>query len=82
MPASRLVILSVAAIAAAGAGYVAKNMMAPPPPEIVAASPSAPAVPLADVLILTADVPMGQPLFENIGWERWPEAGVNEGFIT
>ena len=82
MPASRLVILSVAAIAAAGAGYVAKNMMAPPPPEIVAASPSAPAVPLADVLILTADVPMGQPLFENIDWERWPEAGVNEGFIT
>ena len=50
--------------------------------EIVAASPSAPAVPLADVLILTADVPMGQPLFENIGWERWPEAGVDEGFIT
>jgi pilus assembly protein CpaB len=35
MAASRLIILGIAVAAAAGAGYVAKNMLAAPPPQIV-----------------------------------------------
>lgn len=81
MPASRMVILAVAAVSAAGAGYVAKNMLAPPPPEVVEVTPG-PVIPTSDVLVLTADVPMGQPLDANIAWEAWPTASPPAGFIT
>lgn len=79
MPASRMVVLGVAAAAAIGAGYVAKNMMAQPQEVVVA---EAPPVVSTEVLVMNADVPMGQPLEANIGWEPWPAATVAEGFIT
>ncbi|TPM92804.1 MULTISPECIES: Flp pilus assembly protein CpaB [unclassified Mesorhizobium] len=83
MPASRLIILSVAVAAAGGAGYVAKNMVAAPPPQIVVDSgPQAPAVPLQDVLVLSGDVAMGNALQNNISWQSWPADGVNANFIT
>ncbi|MER9231943.1 Flp pilus assembly protein CpaB [Mesorhizobium sp. M0622] len=82
MPASRLIILSVAIAAAGGAGYVAKNMVAAPPPPIVDSGPQAPAIALQDVLVLSGDVPMGSPLENNISWESWPSAGINANFIT
>ncbi len=81
MPASRIVILGIAAAAAAGAGYIAKNFMTPPPPVVVESAPQ-PQIQLTEVLVLTGDVPMGQPLAENIGWESWPSSGVSEGFMT
>ena len=83
MPASRLIILSVAVAAAGGAGYVAKNMVAAPPPQIVVDSGTqAPAVPLQDVLVLSGDVAMGNALQNNISWQSWPADGVNANFIT
>ncbi|RJT38772.1 Flp pilus assembly protein CpaB [Mesorhizobium waimense] len=82
MPASRLIILSVAVAAAGGAGYVAKNMVATPPPRVIADSPQAPAIALQDVLVLSGDVAMGSPLENNISWESWPSNGVNANFIT
>ncbi|MBN9220138.1 MAG: Flp pilus assembly protein CpaB [Mesorhizobium sp.] len=83
MPASRLIILSVAVAAAGGAGYVAKNMVAAPPPQIVVDSgPKAPEVPLQDVLVLSGDVGMGNALDNNITWQAWPADGVNANFIT
>jgi len=82
MPASRLIILSVAVAAAGGAGYVAKKMVAPPPAQVVVNSPQAPAVALQDVLVLSGDVAMGSPLENNISWESWPSDGVNANFIT
>ncbi|WP_421914558.1 Flp pilus assembly protein CpaB [Mesorhizobium sp.] len=83
MPASRLIILSVAVAAAGGAGYVAKNMVAAPPPQIVVDSgPKAPAIALQDVLVLSGDVPMGTQLENNIAWESWPADGINANFIT
>jgi pilus assembly protein CpaB len=82
MPASRLIILSVAVAAAGGAGYVAKNMVAPPPPVVVDSGPKAPAVALQDVLVLSADVPMGSPIQSNIAWQSWPADGINANFIT
>ncbi|MET3578341.1 pilus assembly protein CpaB [Mesorhizobium robiniae] len=81
MPASRLIILGVAVAAAGGAGYVAKNM-AVPPPQIVDSGPQAPAIALQDVLVLSGDVPMGNPLENNISWQSWPADGVNANFIT
>ena len=82
MAASRLIILCVAVAAAGGAGYVAKNMMAAPPPEIVVEQLQAPAIELTEVLVLKADVPMGAPVGDQIGWQSWPSDGVNENFIT
>ncbi|TIO05878.1 Flp pilus assembly protein CpaB [Mesorhizobium sp.] len=82
MPASRLIILSVAVAAAGGAGYVAKNMVAAPPPQIVDSGPEAPAIALQDVLVLSGDVPMGSPLENNIRWQSWPADGINANFIT
>lgn len=82
MPASRTVILAVAAVAAAGAGYIAKNIMAPPPPVVIESGPTEPSIPLTEVLALTGDVPMGQPLTDKISWEKWPSAGISDGFIT
>ncbi|TIV11340.1 MAG: Flp pilus assembly protein CpaB, partial [Mesorhizobium sp.] len=82
MPASRLIILGVAVAAAGGAGYVAKNMVAAPPPQIVDSGPTAPAIALQDVLVLSGDVPMGSPLENNISWQSWPADGVNANFIT
>lgn len=83
MPASRLIILGVAVAAAGGAGYVAKNMLAVPPQEVVVdAGPQQPAIELSDVLVLTGDVPMGTPIGENMSWQAWPSANVNEHFIT
>ena len=82
MPASRLIILSVAVAAAGGAGYVAKKMVASPPAQVVVNSPQKPAVALQDVLVLSGDVAMGSPLENNISWESWPSDGVNANFIT
>ncbi|TGQ88046.1 Flp pilus assembly protein CpaB [Mesorhizobium sp. M8A.F.Ca.ET.208.01.1.1] len=82
MPASRLIILSVAVAAAGGAGYVAKNMVAPPPQVVVDSGPQAPAVSLQDVLVLSGDVAMGNALENNIAWQSWPADGINANFIT
>lgn len=81
MPVSRLIVLSVAVAAAGGAGYVAKNM-AVPAPQIIETGPQQPAIALEDVLVLSADVPMGTPLESAVKWESWPADGVNPNFIT
>ncbi len=81
MAASRLIILGVAVAAAGGAGYVAKNMMAPPPPKVIVED-KGPAIDLSDVLVLSADVPMGSALQSSLEWQAWPSDGLNENFIT
>lgn len=83
MVASRLIILGVAVAAAGGAGYVAKNMAAVAPQEIATDTESGePAVRLADVLVLSGDVPIGAPLDGRLNWQAWPVDGVNANFIT
>lgn len=57
-------------------------MLAPPPAVVLETGPAAPDVPLTEVLALSGDVQMGQPLTDKITWEKWPVAGVAEGFIT
>jgi pilus assembly protein CpaB len=81
MNTSRLIVLGVAAVAAGAAGYIAKNMVAAPPPEIMAAAPVQPSIPLTEVLVLSDDVPAGQPLETQMRWQAWPEAAVTDGFI-
>lgn len=82
MNTSRLIILGVAVTTAVGAGYVAKKMSAAPPPVIVENTPVAPAVPLADVLVVQRDIGVGGVIQDQLAWQAWPEEGVREGFIT
>jgi pilus assembly protein CpaB len=77
-----MIILGVAVAAAGGAGYVAKNMVATTPAEIVVDAPQQPSVNLSDVLVLSGDVPMGQPLGDLIKWQAWPTDATNASFIT
>lgn len=83
MNTSRLIILGVAVLAAVGAGYVARNMMAAPPPEvIVEQAPSEPAIELSEVLVLRQDVPMGSVVGDALAWQAWPSDAVDERFVT
>lgn len=82
MAASRLIIGGVALGAAIGAGYIAKNMVSSPPPEVVVEGPQQPAIRLSEVLVVSADVPMGQPVGDQLRWEAWPSEAVSAGFIT
>ena len=82
MAASRLIIGGVALGAAIAAGYVAKNMASTSPLEVVAEGPQQPAMALSEVLVLAADVPMGQPVGNQLQWESWPSNSVSAGFIT
>jgi pilus assembly protein CpaB len=83
MAASRLIILGVAVAAASGAGYVANNMASLAPQEAaVDAGPHEPSIQLADVLVLSADVPMGAPTDGHLSWQPWPADGINANFVT
>jgi pilus assembly protein CpaB len=82
MAPSRVIVLGIAVVAAAGAGLLARNMTAAPPPVIVEAAPSEPAIRLTDVLVVKGDVPMGSTLGSQIGWQSWPSSGVYDYFIT
>ncbi|RJG42945.1 Flp pilus assembly protein CpaB [Mesorhizobium sp. DCY119] len=82
MVASRLIILSVAVAAAGGAGYVAKNMATPPQEIAVESGPQQPAIQLADVLVLSGDVPMGEVVGDRLSWQSWPADNVNANFVT
>ena len=73
--------MAVALAAAGGAGYLAMNWMAPPPPEVMEVA-AGPTIQTTEVLAMTGDVPMGQPLEGKISWEQWPSGSVNDGFIT
>lgn len=83
MAASRLIILGVAVSAAGGAGYIAKNMAAAPQAQvIVEAGPQAPALTVTEVVVLSADLPMGAPIENQLSWQAWPTDAVSEHFIT
>lgn len=83
MVASRLIILGVAVAAAGGAGYVAKNMATMAPQEMATDNGTQePAIQLADVLVLSGDVPIGAPVDSQLSWQSWPVDGINASFIT
>jgi len=83
MVASRIIIAGVAVAAAAGAGYVAKNMSATPAQQVVVESgPATPQISTTDVLTLSEDVPMGGTVENQLEWQAWPSDGVSEHFIT
>lgn len=82
MKAARLAVLSVAVVAAAGAGFLAMKVMnQKPKTEIVTVD--APAIETEKVLVAAADIPMGTSITPDmLGWQDWPEKSIAPGFVT
>jgi pilus assembly protein CpaB len=79
-----IIVLAIAAFGAIGLALIVgamtkhKNASAP----VVIAS-SAPAVPMAKVLVAKHDLPVGTRLsFEDLAWQDWPATAINPAFIT
>jgi pilus assembly protein CpaB len=79
MKAARLVVLGVAVAAGGIAAYLAAGNKSPPPPPPVAAAPLLETV---EVLVAKNDLGRGQVIdTADIGWQTWPAAAANPGFI-
>ncbi|HZC15888.1 MAG TPA: Flp pilus assembly protein CpaB [Caulobacteraceae bacterium] len=79
-----IVVLAIAAIGAIGlaliVGALTRHKNAPAP--VVIAS-SAPALPVAKVLVAKHDLPIGARLGpDDLAWQDWPANAVNPAFIT
>lgn len=79
MKPARIVVLAVALAAGAGAAYLMGGKEEPPP--VVADANQA--VPMTDILVAAADLPLGQTLkVEDLRWQTWPDAALTPGYIT
>lgn len=80
MSGIRIAILAVAAIAAIGLALLVRNMVTPKAPPPVA---SAPAKPVAQVLVAKRDLAVGVRLTPaDLTWQAWPVEGLNASFVT
>lgn len=76
MKFARIAVLAIAVIAGGMAALLVGGDKPPPAKHVVEAAPT------SEVLVVTADIPMGQVLAANqLEWRAWPEAGAS-GFIT
>lgn len=84
MKPARLIILSVAAVAAGLAGYLALNMSGGRQiVQIQAAQPKTVKEATVDVLVAKTNLATGSRLTADaMTWIAWPESAVAEGFIT
>ena len=84
MNLARIAVVAIALAAAAGAGFVALNLSQPAEvePVIITAAPAEPPIKLADVLVTTKDLVMGEKINGTLGWQPWPEAGIGPTIIT
>ncbi len=92
MSPMRIIILLVAAIAAAGAAFLVRNMAPEPAPVAPVETGEQPApititevieVPQTPVLVLTQDVPVGRLLSAvDFEWKEWPDATLNVNYYT
>lgn len=83
MGAARLIILSIALVAAVGLAVVVRNMLANNDKPLAVASAKAPATPMTRVLVAKRDLPVGttiQP--SDLGWQPWPAEGLSTEYFT
>lgn len=77
----RIVVLGVAVVAAAGAGFIAMNLTAPAPQGPIVEN-SAPAMELEEVLVASSSLNTGSNVGSQMRWQEWPAAAVGPDFIT
>lgn len=81
----RVALIVGALLVAVLAGVMVNGYLAAQRAEILAAQsqPAAPALPTAEVLVVTADVPIaGTVTAGTLGWQPWPEANLHPNYIT
>ncbi|MDO6966210.1 Flp pilus assembly protein CpaB [Rhizobium alvei] len=83
MKPARLIILTVALVAAAGAAFMAMNLTGEERVVQLQAETVVQKEPVVDVLVASANLPVGSKLTdEAMIWKSWPEGSISEGFIT
>jgi len=84
MGAARIIILSLALVAAIGLAVVVRGMVAnKKAPVAVAQAKAVPEIKLARVLVATRDLPTGTHLAaSDLRWQTWPEETLNPAFFT
>lgn len=81
MKPARLAVLAIALTTGGAAAYLMSGPDAPPPQPIASAPP--PAVPVTDVLVAAADLPMGQTIkAADLRWQPWPDQAITSGYIN
>lgn len=82
MKKAQIIVLAGAIAAASGAGYIAMGL-ANKKPEKQIIQADAPKVNYTEVLVASADVPMGTNVTSDmLEWQNWPSNNVPNGFIT
>jgi pilus assembly protein CpaB len=83
MKPARLIILSVALVAAGAAAFLAMNLTGRKTVVQMQAETVVKKEPVIDVLVASANLPIGARLNEDsMRWAGWPEGSIVEGFIT
>jgi pilus assembly protein CpaB len=81
MNTQRLIILGVAAIAAAGAAFLARGLLGGGTPKVNAET--APAIVTSQVLVAASDLQSGTKLTPDmVKWRDWPKSAVDSSFVT
>ncbi|MFL5153578.1 MAG: Flp pilus assembly protein CpaB [Microvirga sp.] len=79
MKSARLAVLGIAILAGGAAALMMSGGDPPPPPRVVEAAPS---VRTVDVLVASADIPMGQNLkAPDMRWVAWPADSASSALI-
>jgi len=81
MNTQRIIVLSIALVAAGGAAFLVRGMLGGGAQQ--AAARPAPQISMSEVLVANVNLTPGQKLsVEQIRWEKWPSASVDPSFIT
>src|SRR4051812_31598096 len=83
MKPARLIILSVALVAAGGAAFLAMNLTGKQTVVQMQSETVVKKEPVIDVLVASASLPVGSRLTaDSMRWAGWPEGSIVDGFIT
>ena len=83
MGAARIIVLSIALVAAIGLAVVIRNMLISSRQPVAEAQAKVPETPMTRVLVAKRDLPVGTRLQpDDLGWQSWPASAVSATFIT
>lgn len=83
MGAARMIVLSIALVAAIGLAVIVRNMLVSKDQPVAVAQAKVPDVPMTRVLVAKRDLPIGRRLApDDMSWQSWPAVNLSETFIT
>jgi pilus assembly protein CpaB len=83
MKPARLIILTVAVVAAGLSGLLALRMSDSSPVQVADIAPVIEREPTGNVLVIVGNMPVGSRLTDaSMKWVNWPKAGIGPGVIT